>query len=226
MLTWQSTGTPPPQLGSSLHGEVCFSAPSHHRPFSLPCTAMTRARLLMPAQGVVQPLQGCHWPKTQSTFGPQETWALQEACSIDMPIGGLPHSLAWRRSFRERHVMPPSQLLVQASQEVHSLHNASMQSPVAQGCVLQGSISSLSMALHAAPPGEGITAIVLSRVRCPPSHSQVQPLQDDQSDHRQSLGPGQSPRPGTPPYSSLTHSRCSARVFRQPDPPSDGICVI
>jgi len=62
-----------------------------------------------------------------------ETSALQEACSKDMPVGGFPHSLACRISFRARHVMPPSQLLLQASQEVQSPHSASIQAPLEQG---------------------------------------------------------------------------------------------
>mmetsp|Transcript_133295 Transcript_133295/g.315993 ORF Transcript_133295/g.315993 Transcript_133295/m.315993 type:complete len:221 (+) Transcript_133295:592-1254(+) len=156
VLTSQSTGTPPEQWGPSGQGDVCFSGPSHHLPISLPCTAMTRLRRLMPWQGVVQPLHCCHSPKTQSTFGPQATRSLQEACSMDIPIAGLPHSLALRWMVRCRQVMPPSQVLVQASQLLQSLHSASMQAPEEQGCVLQGAISSLFTGSHARPPGEGI----------------------------------------------------------------------
>ena len=60
---------------------------------------------------------------------------LQAACSMAMPTAGMPHSLAFCASVRCRQVMPPSQLLLHASQLLQSFQMASMQAPRLQLCL-------------------------------------------------------------------------------------------
>ena len=85
---------------------------------------------------------------------------LQPACSMAMPTAGMPHSLAFCASVRCRQVMPPSQLLLQASQELQSFQMASMQAPRLQDC--------LERQLERARKGPLGSRVTCCRARSPP----------------------------------------------------------
>mmetsp|Transcript_20863 Transcript_20863/g.64411 ORF Transcript_20863/g.64411 Transcript_20863/m.64411 type:complete len:278 (+) Transcript_20863:519-1352(+) len=171
---------------SPSHGQVCFKAPSQARPSPRRRAAIVRERLLTPVQRLVQSLQAIQGLNAQSLLARHATPALQPACSMESPTAARPQSLASLRSFRERHVAPPLQVLEQGSQRLHGPHSPSTQGAPWHGWVLHGWISSLLPKAHNAPPPLGAWRMCRILLLWPPLQEQVQPPQSDQSPHRQS----------------------------------------
>mmetsp|Transcript_115322 Transcript_115322/g.367989 ORF Transcript_115322/g.367989 Transcript_115322/m.367989 type:complete len:246 (-) Transcript_115322:85-822(-) len=201
--SWQPGGAGSPVEG--LHGEVSFTAPRHDVPLPRLLTRMRRERRFTPSHVRVQPLHGdqrLHW---QSMFLSQEMSALQDRVSRERPLAGLPHSLGSNSRARCRQVTPPPQLLEHWFHSSQAPHLPSKHCWRWQGCVWQGSSSSLGSASHIFPPARGARAMCRARLRWPPLHEQLQPLQSDQSPQRQSV----SPQSGTGPPAAVKHARVS-----------------
>mmetsp|Transcript_33540 Transcript_33540/g.94170 ORF Transcript_33540/g.94170 Transcript_33540/m.94170 type:complete len:246 (+) Transcript_33540:750-1487(+) len=201
---------------TGLHGPVSCRLPSQCAPRPLAWPPMPRDRFLVPSQSLLQRPQASQAENLQSMLSSHATPILQLANSFDGPVAGVPHWLASDKSFRERQVRPPSQGLEHGSQSSQSSQRPSTQRSSEHFCILHGWVSSLLTASQGLPPFTGDTAMWRSRDLWPPSHSELQLLQSDQSLHLQSIvGQGSIP----------THSRVSFNARLQPSPPSLDFCA-
>jgi len=169
----------------------------------------------MPSQVLVQALHWVHASNWQSMSPAHGTPWLHGATSREKPSAGLPHSFASCSIRRCRYRKPPVQEAEQGDHSCQCPQAPSRQLLAAQSCVLHGSISSLWTAEQRPPPPWGVCAMCRLRVRWPPPQEQVQPLQDDQSPHRQLT----SPHPGMDPPPLSRQARVSDRMKLQGRPP-------
>mmetsp|Transcript_12160 Transcript_12160/g.36126 ORF Transcript_12160/g.36126 Transcript_12160/m.36126 type:complete len:309 (+) Transcript_12160:328-1254(+) len=146
----QSSGWAGSQPGSflSTQGAISLLVPSQGAPWPRWYISIRRHRRFVASQTgslfLVHSVQEDHSLQTQSLSGTQLMSALQLTVSLERPVTGLPHSFAVVLATRLRNLVPPSQEAEQAFHSSHSPHSPSTQTTSSHGCVLHGSVSSLS----------------------------------------------------------------------------------